>query len=214
MLKPDQEESKEEFETKALHKYGKPIQEGQFEDESKRTMTKILTSGKTMTVRGIYTPDINKLLKESSLTIDLAQLPIFNESNIFWLEALGEGGCGTVQKAYNKQESEFIAIKRFPNMQESNQEKWAEIMVEHDMLQSIEKIRTNQKENEEYFLKYGGVFRDAKDTNALILQMESGRISLEDILKAGKTYKLSVLMYVHRKLTEGFLLLEESLAGC
>ena len=91
-----------------------------------------------MTIKGIYT-----LFNESRLGIgiDFAQLPMFNESNIFWLEALGEGGCGTVQKAYNKQESQFIAIKRFPNMQESNQEKLAEILVEHDMLQSIEKIR-------------------------------------------------------------------------
>ena len=40
--------------------------------------------------------------------------------------------------------------------------------------------------------------------------MESGRVSLEDILKAGKKYKLSELMYVHRKMTEGFLFLEEN----
>ena len=94
-----------------------------------------------MAVRGIYTTSENPILKESKVPIDLAQLPIFDESKIFWLEALGEGGCGKVQKAYNKQESEFIAIKRFPNMQESSKEKWADIIFEHDMLQSIEKIR-------------------------------------------------------------------------
>ena len=111
----------------------------------------------------------------------------------------------TFQKANDMQESEFFAIKRFPN----TQVEWSEIMLEHDMLLSIEKIRSSRKENEEYFLKYGGVFREEGDPNCLILQMESGRFSLDNILKAEKSYTYTELMHIHRKLTEGFLLLQE-----
>ena len=146
------------------------------------------------------------ILNEKSLF----QLPKFDSSKVFWLEILGKGGCWTVQKAYDKQKSEFIAIKRFLNMQEESiKRRLPKIMLEHDMLQSIEKIRSNRKENEEYFLKYGGVFREEGDPNCLILQMESGRFSLDNILKAEKSYTYTELMHIHRKLTEGFLLLQK-----
>ena len=141
---------------------------------------------------------------------EFPQLPKLDTSKIFWLEALGEGGCGTVQKAYDKRECEFIAIKRFTKIQELKQEEWADIMLENDILQAIEKIRSSHKENEQFFLKYGGIFKEERDQNSLILQMENGRASLQDILQAGKTYKCSELIYVHRKLTEGFVLLEEN----
>ena len=164
----------------------------------------------TMMVRGIYNTEQNFVLKQNQLIEIFPFLPEFNTSNIFWLEFLGEGGSGSVKKAYNKQECEFIAIKTFNNVKELNQKDWANIMLEHDMLQAIEQIRSSQKENEQYFLKYGGVFREEGNPNSLILQMENGLVSLEDILRAGKSYTCAELMYVHRKLTEGFVLLQEN----
>lgn len=131
--------------------------------------------------------------------MDIAKLPLFDESRIFWLEELGKGASGAVQKAYDKVECQFKAIKRFPNITDSTEEKRAEIMLENDMLQSVEKIRLANRENEQFFLKYDGVFRDAREPNSLILQMESGHVSLQDILKAGKTYPLAELIHVHRK---------------
>ena len=125
------------------------------------------------------------------------------------MEELGKGAFGAVQKAYDKLECQFKAIKRFPKITESSEETRQGIMVEDDMLQAVEKIRASNTNNEQFFLKYDGVFRDAEDHNSLILQMESGHVSLQDIVKAGKTYQLAELIYVHRKLTEGFALLQE-----
>ena len=39
----------------------------------------------------------------------------FDESNIFWLEKLGEGGFGLVKKAFDKLQNQFVAIKLFKN---------------------------------------------------------------------------------------------------
>ena len=83
-------------------------------------------------------------------------------------------------------------------------------MVEDNMLQAIENIRSNRKENEPYFLKYYGVFRNIEDPDSFILQMENGRVSLDDILRAGKKYTCEELIYVHRKLAEGFAILQEN----
>ena len=102
-----------------------------------------------------------------------------------------------MQKAYNKHECQFIAIKRIKNIKELKQKVWAKIMLENDMLQEIEKIRSSQKENDQYFLKYGGVFREEGEPNSLIFQMENRLVSLEDILRAGKSYRCAELMYVH-----------------
>lgn len=95
-------------------------------------------------------------------------------------------------------------------MQEIEKEKWEEIMMEDDMLQAIERIRSSRKENEQFFLKYDGVFRKAgNDDKSLILRMENGLASMEDVLRAGKRYSCAELIYVHRKITEGFALLQK-----
>ena len=60
------------------------------------------------------------------------------------------------------------------------------VILEHCILQAVEKIRTSEKKNEQYFLKYYGVFKESKDPNSLILKMEKGLASLDDILRAGK----------------------------
>lgn len=165
---------------------------------------------RTMIVRGIYTTAKSSVIHRSELESDIPQLPIFDESKLFWLEVLGEGGSGSVHKAYDKHDAQFIAIKKFTDQKMSKEKKWEEIMVEDYMLQSIEKIRSNKLENEQYFLKYYGVFRNLQDPDSFILQMENGRVSLEEILKAGKRYTCAELIYVHRKLAEGFAILQEN----
>ena len=161
-----------------------------------------------MTVRGIYTTAQKMVLTNSYLRTGVDKLPIFDVSNIFLLESLGEGGSGAVQKAYDKQIGQFIAIKRFISMQRSNENKWVEIMLEDDLLKEIEKIRSSQMDNDQYFLKYYGVYREKEDS--LIIKMENGLVSLEDILKAGKTYTCAEVIHIHRKLTEGFVILQEN----
>ena len=166
---------------------------------------------KTYIVNGVYNTERKTIMLQSRLAKDVLQLPIFDESNLFFLEALGEGGSGSVQKAYDKKQNEFIAIKKFNDFQEIDKEKWEEIIMEDDMLHAIEIIRSNRKENEQYFLKYDGVFRKAgNDDKSLILRMENGLASMEDVLRAGKKYSCAELIYVHRKITEGFALLQEN----
>ena len=99
-----------------------------------------------MPVRGTYNTEHSFVLGKNRLPEDYHQLPEFDTSDIFWLEALGKGGSGFVQKAYNKRECEFIAVKRF---KENTQKEKKKIIEEDKMLQEIEKIRSIQKENEQ-----------------------------------------------------------------
>ena len=67
---------------------------------------------KTYIVNGVYNTERKTIMLQSRLAKDVLQLPIFDESNLFFLEALGEGGSGSVQKAYDKKQNEFIRRKR------------------------------------------------------------------------------------------------------
>ena len=112
----------------------------------------------------LFMADPADLMKKSKLAAaDSSDLPIFDRSKLFFLETLGEGGFGIVQKAYDKEKNEFIAIKTFKKVlkalereQQSN-ELLKEIIMEDALLQSIEKIRTiEDSQNHQYFLKYDG----------------------------------------------------------
>ena len=120
-----------------------------------------------MQVRGIYCTDRISIIKNSFLASETIELPILDESKVFWLEKLGEGGFGVVQKAYDKTKNEFIALKKFKNKDTFTQENIEAIMLEDNVLRSVEKIRTSQQENHKYFLKYDGVFKSAKDSKIL-----------------------------------------------
>lgn len=134
-------------------------------------------------------------------------MPSFDESVVFFLENLGEGGFATVQKAYDKQRNEFIAIKRFKKALKLHA--LEQIMLEDDLLRRVEAIRLNEEEFNEYFLKYDGVFKDPRNPDGLILKMESGCANLENLLEAGKRYSCAELCYVLRKIVEAFAVLEE-----
>ena len=86
-----------------------------------------------MIVRGIYNTDRNSVIQNNKLEKNIPELPLFDESKLFWLEVLGEGGSGSVHKAYDKKEAQFIAIKKFTDNKKSSEEKWQEIMMEDDI---------------------------------------------------------------------------------
>jgi len=130
-------------------------------------------------------------------------LNLFDDSQIFSLEKLGEGGFGVVQKAYNKNSNEFIAIKR-------GKVGGSEMMLENAILKNVEYIRQSKSGYQEYFLKYFGAFRDPKMKNVIILKIESGICTLEDVLEAGKIYTIPEIYYFFRKIVESFVILQEN----
>ena len=114
---------------------------------------------------------------------------------------MGKGASGEVKKAYDTKQNEFIAIKTFEKQNQGN------LGLEHDLLQKIEEIRNSNQKFQEYFLKYYGVY---KDNNNLILRMENGCASLDNILESGKVFSLQELVYVHRRIVEALAILEEN----
>ena len=154
----------------------------------------------------IFDTEHNYILKNSRLLF-LSKLPTFDDSGIFWLEKLGEGGFGIVQKAYEKHNTRFIAVKTFKK--KSDPAKFKEIILEDALLQSIEEVRAaDGGKFNNCFLQYDGAFQDPKDNTAVILKMESGIATLQNVLDAGKTYSCAELAYVHQKVAEGFMILE------
>jgi len=121
------------------------------------------------------------------------------------LETFAEG----VQKAYDTSQNEFIALKKFKK-EEANEEWLEEIMIEDVLLQNIEKIRVRNPNYNQYFIKYDGLFKDVDDGSNLILKRESGCVTLDNILEAGKVFSCKEVLYIHRKLVEGLSILEEN----
>ena len=96
---------------------------------------------------GIFLTDRKTILSNNQLLVtEFHKLPIFDPSAVFFLDVLGEGGFGVVQKAYDKIADEFIALKKFKKIPEEAAERkrfLEEIMVEDALLQNVEKIRVN-----------------------------------------------------------------------
>ena len=158
----------------------------------------------------IYNPEKNKILYMN--TTFVSTIPFFDESALFWLELLGKGGFGSVQKAYDKKRNEFIAVKSFnpPGDIYERRSQIEQIIIEDELLQKVEKIRTSKSEFNDYFLKFFGVFKMTEEPDRLILSMESGCCTLDDIIKGGKSYSCCELLHVVPRLVEGFVLLEEN----
>jgi len=159
----------------------------------------------------IFHADRESILNNNKLVDPSANLPIFDQSKIFLLETLGEGGFGIVQKAYDKSANEFVALKKFKSVLSDNKnEVLNDIMLEDALLQSVEKIRRDNPNCNQYFLKYDGVFKDANDQSDLILKMENGCATLEDIINAGKVFPCDELLYVTLKLVQAFCILQDN----
>ena len=118
------------------------------------------------------------------------------------LEFLGEGGFGKVIKAYQKNTGEFMAIKFFLKY---NEETFVDISQENELLKQIEQINKNNS-----FLKYKGLFKDKNHPQTLIILMESGEISLKEILKMRKFYDLPNTMFIFKALLKQLIVLQEN----
>ena len=133
---------------------------------------------------------LNSLSTKDTFGFEEKAFPI--PLNLYWV----------VQKAYDKIADEFIAIKKFKKISEDDMEKkkfLEEIMVEDELLQNVEKIRVNTENCHQYFLKDDGVFREANDQMGLILKMESGCATLDNILEAGKVFSCAELLMHSKK---------------
>ena len=138
-------------------------------------------------------------------------VPELDEAQHFWLEKIDEDSFDFV-KIYDSKTTEFGILKIFKgemNSQE-NKKKLELMKVEDDIMKKIEgQIRSREANIQEYFLKYGGIFKDSKKTNSILFKTEYWCSNLEKVLKAGKVYSCSELVHVLTKLVEGFALLEE-----
>ena len=122
------------------------------------------------------------------------------------MDPLGKGGFGVVQKAYHKKEQTYMAIKSF-NI--TNDLKIYQIQFEDKIWKKIQEIQ--DEKGEKYFLKYYGMFRKEKNKDDfLLLQMQNGEFSLEEILSSGKVYKCKEILYVMHKLVKQLSILEEN----
>ena len=158
----------------------------------------------------IFLTEHQSIITMSKLA-DQSQLPICDNSSFLFLEILEEKEAKIVHKVYDKSQYEFIEVKKYKKvLEEGNKGFLEDIMLEDALLQEVEKIRTNQPDHNEYFLKYDGVFKDSSDQTALILKEESGCANLDNILEAGKVFSCPELFYAHRKMVEGFAILEEN----
>ena len=138
-------------------------------------------------------------------------VPELDEAQHFWLEKIDEDSFDFV-KIYDSKTTEFGILKIFKgemNSQE-NKKKLELMKVEDDIMKKIEEqIRSREANIQEYFLKYGGIFKDSKKTNSILFKTEYWCSNLEKVLKAGKLYSCSEWVHVLTKLVEGFALLEE-----
>ena len=161
-----------------------------------------------MTFARIFHSELEQFLLKNTPLDNFLNLPLFDYSRIFWLEKLGEGGFGVVQKAYHKDQKRFIAIKRYLK---SNRSYLKQILLEDYLLQRVEKVRTaNNGEFSQCFLQYFGAFTDPKNKDSVILVMENGVATLKNLLDSGKVYKCEELAYVLHILAQGFSILEKN----
>jgi len=143
-------------------------------------------------------------LKLDNLGTLMNDIPTLDHSTLFFFEFLGKGGCSVVQKAYDKTRNEFVAIKKLlPKYSRKNFEN------EAALLQKVEKLRANNPNYNQYFLKYYGIFKDPNDEKALILKMESGCTTLGNLLESGKVFSCAEVLYMLRHLVEGLAILKE-----
>jgi len=126
----------------------------------------------------------------------------FEENEYVMLEKLGEGGFGIVKKAYHQKLGKYMALKFFKK-QKDPKKAFKLIMSEIVLLLKIEEIN---KENE-IFLKYYGAFKGCNDD--LILQMESGEATLQEIITARKFFKVEEILHILEKLVHSFAILQE-----
>ena len=135
------------------------------------------------------------------------QLPLFKADDVVMLETLGEGGFGIVKKAYHKRIQKYLALKSFKTQDD---ESLNQIILEDDVLAKVEEIRKKSGAYDNFLEYYRAFKKDEQIPKSLLLQMENGMCTLDDILKMGKTYLCEDLLGVLSNLVKGFVILENN----
>ena len=116
---------------------------------------------------------------------------ILDKKDLQFLEVFGEGGFGKIYKVYHKQKDKYFALKkyfRFPDHQHL-----MNVFMEDFILEKIQALGSTE------FRKYFGLFYT--DPNMLyVSMMESGAMSLEDLLQMGMKFKESEVIYILKSL--------------
>ena len=132
--------------------------------------------------------------------IDLTQIPQLDEQNLRYLEILGEGGFGIVRKAYDIQKTIFLAIKYLK--MDKSKTLIKEIAGEDFILNKIRQIKSPS------LLQYYGLQKDPKSEENLMLVMESGETTLENLLKQNLKFNQNELFFILYDLTNQLVLLQ------
>lgn len=133
----------------------------------------------------------------SELNISLENFPLLCLDDIKYLELLGKGAFGVVQKAYNKRTCVFLALKYCqPNRNQSLESIWEEIGPENYILTKIEELKSS------LLLKYYGIMKDPLNEKNLILVMESGEATIFDFLKAKIYLSVSENLFILKQLVK------------
>lgn len=133
----------------------------------------------------------------SEFNLNIDKLPLLNPDDLRYLELLGKGAFGVVQKAYDKRTCSFLALKYCkPNKNESLDSIWEEIGPEDYILTKIEEL------NNPLLLKYHGIMQDSLNENNLVLVMESGEATIKDFLRAEIYLSLEENLFIFKQLVK------------
>lgn len=112
---------------------------------------------------------------------------------------LGKGGFGQVFKAYHIKKATYFALKY---VKFNDPEELFAIFIEDFILEQVQMIKSTD------FLQYYGIYKDSKSPNGYILMMESGLMTISELLKMDVSFKEAEVLYILNCLVSQLLLLQ------
>ena len=141
----------------------------------------------------------------SGVQLNINEIPCLIKEDLKYLEFLGKGAFGVVQKAYDIRSCSFLAFKYCqPKESQSLEEVWEEIGPEDHILKKIEEIQNP------CFLRYFGIKKDSLCEKNMVLVMESGEMTVEDLLKADIRLTVGEALYIFNELVDQFETLQQN----
>jgi len=141
----------------------------------------------------------------------ISKLPEIDDSQISWLEKVGEDETNSFRKIYDKSKSLFMIIKSCKCIQDTNEnlKRLEQLIFEDELLQKVERIRWKIPD---FFLKYYGIYRNSQNSQKqdALIKTESWHATLDNVLQAGKVYNCAELLQFLPNLVEGFSILQEN----
>lgn len=124
------------------------------------------------------------------------------ENDIHFLEPLGTGVSSKVIRALNFRTNKYLALKYFKNMDRFHLK---DILFEDLIMQKLQSIEQNN------FLEYYGIFKDPTNINGYILMLESGVMSMDELLQSYIKEKFNEreILFIIRSLAEDFLKMQK-----